>query len=134
MLIETDVILAAINPDDPANGPARRVLDQEGLLLSPYSLLEVNLLARAEKLIIKNFDDFANDLGALLDAHSVEVLSDRAEFHSVARGLETRFRMTFFDSLHAAASKVMKEMIVSFDRSYDKLNGEGIKRIDPRAV
>jgi len=134
MLIESDVILAAINPDDPAKGPARRVLDQEGLLLSPYSLLEVNLLARAGKLIIKDFDDFTNNLGTLLEAHSVEILSDRAEFHSVARGLETRFRMTFFDSLHAAASKVMKEMIVSFDRSYDKLSGEGVKRINPRAV
>lgn len=134
MLIETDIILAAINPEDPANGHARRIFEQEGLLLSPYSLLEVNLLARAGKLVIKNFDDFANDLGTLLDAHSVEVLPDRAEFHSVARGLERRFRMTFFDSLHAAASKVMKEMIVSFDRSYDKLSSEGIKRIDPRTV
>jgi predicted nucleic acid-binding protein len=134
VLIETDIILAAINPDDPANEPARRVLDQEGIVLSPYSLLEVNLLARAEKLIIKNFDDFAGDLGALLDAYTVRTLSDRAEFHSTALGLETRFKITFFDSLHAAVSKVQKEVIVSFDRIYDKLSGEGIKRLDPRDI
>jgi len=52
MLFETDVLLAALNPADPANKPARKVLDQEGLLLSPYSLLELNLLSRAEKLVI----------------------------------------------------------------------------------
>jgi uncharacterized protein with PIN domain len=62
MHIETDVFLAALNPEDPANLAARKVLDQEGLLLSPYSLLEVNLLARAEKLTIREFDSFADDL------------------------------------------------------------------------
>ena len=134
MLFETDVLLAALNPADPANKPARKVLDQEGLLLSPYSLLEVNLLARAEKLVIRHFDDFADDLAALLDASSVKTLSDRAEYHSSARRLEARFKLTFFDSLHAAVSKVQREMLVSFDRAYDVLSKEGVRRIDPRDI
>jgi predicted nucleic acid-binding protein len=134
MLIETDVLLAALNPADPANPSARKVLDQEGLLLSPYSLLEVNLLARSEKLLIRDYDAFAGDLGALLDACSVQTLSDRAEYHSSARRLETRFKLTFFDSLHAAVSKLQKEMLVSFDRAYDRLSNEGVRRIDPRDI
>ena len=45
MLFETDVLLAALNPKDPLNPSARKVMDQDALLLSPFSLLEVNLLA-----------------------------------------------------------------------------------------
>ena len=134
MLIETDVLLAALNPADPGSKPARKVLGQERLMLSPYSLLELNLLARAGRLSISDYDGFADDLGALLDACSVKTLSDRAEYHASARRLESRFKLTFFDSLHAAVSKLQKEVLVSFDRAYDKLRDEGVRRIDPRDV
>ncbi len=70
----------------------------------------------------------------LLDARSVWTLSDRPEFHSEARRLESRFKLTFFDSLHAAVSKVQKEIIVSSDESYDKLSKEGVRRIDPSSL
>lgn len=134
MLIETDVLLASLNPADRANLPARKVLSQDGLLLSPYSLLELNLLARAEKLLIRDYHAFADDLGTLLEASSITILSDRPEYHSSARALEDKFKLTFFDSLHAAVSKVRGEVLASFDRSYDKLANEGVRRIDPRDV
>jgi predicted nucleic acid-binding protein len=134
VLIETDIILAALNPHDPVNSAARKVLDHGSLLLSPYSLLEVNLLARAGKLEIQNFGDFAADMGRLMDACSISVLSDRIEYHSTAKRLEARFRLTFFDSLHAAVSKVQREILVSFDKAYDRLRDEGVKRVDPRRI
>jgi predicted nucleic acid-binding protein len=134
LLFETDVLLAALNPKDPVNTPARKVLEQEALLLSPFSLLEVNLLARAGKLEILNFDDFARDLNALLDAKSIRTLNDRAEYHSEARRFESEFNLTFFDSLHGAVSKVQKETIVSFDRAYDKLRRAGVRRLDPTDI
>ena len=80
-------------------------MEQDALLLSPFSLLEVNLLARAGKLEILNFGDFARDLNALLDASSIRTLSDRAEYHSEARRFESEFNLTFFDSLHGAVSE-----------------------------
>lgn len=131
MLIETDVLLAALNPIDPANSAARKVLEQESLSLSPFSLLEVNLLSRAGRLEIPDYQSFAKDLSALLDASSIRTLSDKPEYHSEARRLEHRFKLTFFDSLHAAVSKVQNEVIVSFDRAYDKLSKEGVRRVDP---
>ena len=134
MIFETDVLLAALNPKDPLNSPARKVIEQDALLLSPFSLLEVNLLARAGKLEILNFDDFARDLNALLDANSIRTLSDRAEYHSQARRFESEFNLTFFDSLHGAVSKVQKETIVSFDRTYDKLSKAGVRRLDPTEI
>ena len=134
MIIETDVLLAALNPGDPLNGPARKVIEQDALLLSPFSLLEVNLLARAGKLEISDFDGFARDLGALLDARTIRTLNDRPEYHSEARRLESRFKLTFFDSLHGAVSKVQREIIVSFDRVYDRLSQEGVRRLDPEDI
>ena len=132
LLIETDVLLAVLNRTDPANLLARKVLEQDALLLSPFSLLEVNLLARAGKLEIKNFAGFAKDLAQLLSARSIRTLNDRPEYHSEARHLESAFRLTFFDSLHSAVAKVQREVIVSFDRAYDRLAKEGIKRLDPK--
>ena len=134
MLFETDVLLAAINPKDPLNAPARKVMGQDALLLSPFSLLEVNLLARAGKLEILNFGDFARDLNALLDARSIRTLNDRAEYHSEARRFESEFKLTFFDSLHGAVSRVQKETIVSFDRTYDRLSKVGVTRLDPKEI
>ena len=134
MLFETDVLLAALNPSDPLSSAAREVMEQDSLLLSPFSLLEVNLLARAGKLEILNFDDFARDLGALLDANSIRTLADRAEYHSQARRFESEFKLTFFDSLHGAVSRVQNETIVSFDRTYDKLSKAGVKRLDPKEI
>lgn len=127
-------MLAAINPNDPFNSPAKKVMEQDALLLSPFSLLELNLLARAGKLEIKNFGDFARDLNALLDASSIRTLNDRAEYHSEAHRLESEFKLTFFDSLHGAVSRVQKETIVSFDRTYDKLSKVGVRRLDPKEL
>jgi len=109
-------------------------MEQDALLLSPFSLLEVNLLSRAGKLEILNFGNFAQDLNALLDANSIRTLSDRAEYHSEARRFESDFDLTFFDSLHGAVSRVQKETIVSFDRTYDKLSKVGVRRIDPTEI
>jgi predicted nucleic acid-binding protein len=134
LLFETDVLLAALNPKDPLSSSARKVMQQDALLLSPFSLLEVNLLSRAGKLEILNFGNFARDLNALLDANSIRTLSDRAEYHSEARRFESDFDLTFFDSLHGAVSRVQRQTIVSFDRTYDKLSKVGVRRIDPTEI
>ena len=124
---------AALNRGDPLNQIARNTLDRSPLL-SPFSLQETNLLGRAGKLEIRNYDEFAKDLGSLLSAFSIKIINDRPEFHSVARKFESRFRLTFFDSLHAAISKQEGEALASFDRAYDKLEGAGVKRIDPASL
>jgi predicted nucleic acid-binding protein len=134
LIIETDVLLAALNPKDPVNGLARKVIEHDVLMLSPFSLLEVNLLVRAGTLEISDFDEFARDLGALLDARTIRILNDRPEYHSEAHRLETRYKLTFFDSLHGAVSKVQREIIVSFDRVYDGLSKEGVRRLDPKDI
>ena len=67
-------------------------------------------------------------------AFSIRVTNDKREFHSVARKFESRFRLTFFDSLHAAVSKQEGGTLARFDRAHDKLEEEGVKRIDPASL
>lgn len=134
LLIETDILLAAINPHDPARAYAVNVLDNHDLRLSPYSLVEINLLARARKLKIENFDDFADDLTTFFQMRNINILQDKPQYHANARKLESGFELTFFDSLHAAVAKVEREVIVSFDKVYDRLSDEGVKRLDPKKL
>jgi len=132
LLFETDVLLTALNSKDPLNSIALKVLSGEAALLSPYSLLEMNLLARAGKLKVLNYDDYAKNVGAMLSLYSVKILGDKPQYHSFARLFESQFKLTFFDSLHAAVSRVEEEVLASFDRVYDRLKAEGVKRISPR--
>lgn len=133
MLFETDVLLAALNSKDPVNPFALKVLGGEGPLLSPFSLLETNLLARAGKLEVLDYDEYAKNVGSVLSTYSVRILADKPRYHAFAQKFESRFtKLTFFDSLHAAVSKVEGEVLASFDRVYDRLWDEGVKRVNPR--
>jgi len=135
LLIETDILLAALNPLDPLRSHSLKALDEPrdmDLLLSPYSLLELSLLEKAGKFLIPNFGRFSSDLQDLFQAKKVRSLPDKIAYHSQGRVLESKFKLTFFDSLHAAVAKVEKQTLVSFDRSYDRLSDDGVKRLDPR--
>ena len=134
MLFETDVLLAAMNSKDPVHTLALKVFGSGTAFLSPFSLLEINLLSRAGKLEILDYKDYANNLGALLNSYSVEVRSDKTLYHSVAREFEFRHKLTFFDSLHDAVSKVEGDVLASIERVYDRLDNEGVKRINPREL
>lgn len=129
MLIETDVLLAALNRRDPLRPAALDVLSTEGLVLSPYALLEINLLVRAGKMKVGDFRAFADELGAYLRTRGIPVLPDRAEYHATAHSIERRHRLSFFDSLHAAAAMGEGGEIVSADRAYDRI--AGVRRKDP---
>ncbi len=134
MLIETDVLLASLNPHDPLRSVARKVLAEEHLLLSPYTLLELNLLIRAGKIKVKSFDNFAERLSTFFKSRGITVLPDNPRNHSIAQQIESDFGLTFFDSLHAAVAKSEGLALISFDSSYKRLRSIGVKHIDPRTV
>jgi predicted nucleic acid-binding protein len=134
LLIETDVLLAALNSRDPLCVTARRVLAHEHLLLSPYSLLELNLLTRAGKIRIREFDNYATKLNAFFRSRGITILPDNPQNHAIAHNIESQYGLTFFDSLHAAAAKNESQSLISFDASYKRLRKMGIKHVDPRAL
>lgn len=116
MLIETHVLLAALNPHDPLRSVARKVLaPKEHLLLSPYALLELNLLIRAGKAKVRSFDNFAERLSAFCRSRGMTVLPDNPRNHSIAQQIESNFGLTFFDSLHGAVAESEGLALISLD-------------------
>lgn len=131
MLIETDIVIAAINPNDPSRDVAKKIIVENKLMLSPYSPLEMNLLVRAERIKPINFKKFMEQLDGLVRRFEIKLLSDEPRYHGIASILERKYRLTFFDSLHASVALANKTPIVSFDNSYDKIREKGFTRIEP---
>ena len=134
MLIETDVLLAALNQHYPLCEVARVVLALEHLMLSPYSMLEWNLLVRAGKIRVKSFSKTSERLEGLFRTREIKIIADRPSFHSLAHEIESKYGLTFFDSLHAAAAKLEDQELLSFDTAYRKLRGLGVRHTDPRVL
>ena len=134
MLIETDTLLAGIIPDHPHQAPALNAFQYQNLRLSPYTLFETNSIIRAGRLRIRSLRSFTRSLDRLLSTYEIEILPDSLRYHALAGEIEEKYNLTFFDSLHAAAALREGGEICSFDRAYDKLKGEGLRRIDPRKL
>lgn len=134
MLIESDVILAAINPQDPFSKIAKKIIVENRFQLSPYSSIEINLLVRAKKVRPKDFKKFMEQLDNLIRRFEIVLLADEPRYHGIASILEGKYHLTFFDSLHASTALVNKTPIVSFDTSYDKIREKGFKRIEPSRI
>lgn len=132
MLVETDVLLAVINANDPLREYGIKAFNRRDLILSPFSLLELNLLRRSLEIEVSDFQAFVQGISELLAQKEVKLLPDRPEYHYEANALEKRFHLTFFDSLHAGVSKVEGETMLSFDKAYDRLTNSGVRRTDPR--
>lgn len=134
MLIESDIILAAINPQDPFREIAKKIIVENKLLLSPYSSIEINLLVRAKKIRPSDFKKFMEQFDNLIRRFEISPLSDEPRYHGIASVLENKYNLTFFDSLHASVALANKTPIVSFDASYDKIREKGFKRIEPSRI
>jgi predicted nucleic acid-binding protein len=134
LLIETDIILALIKMDDPLRQYAVKVFELENLILSPFSLLELNFLKRFGKIEIRDPETFTSSLSEIINSNGVRLIPDKPSYHHQASLLESEFRLTFFDSLHAAVAKSEGETLLSFDPAYDRAERAGVKRRDPRKL
>ena len=115
-LVETDVILAAINSRDPMHGEARSLISRlTELYLSPYTLIEIDLLIRSGILRVSNVEKFWQKLAQALRYHEIEVMPPKPEHHREAHRLREERGLTYFDSLHAAAAIVGGLTLVSYD-------------------
>jgi predicted nucleic acid-binding protein len=122
-LIETDTILAAASPTDKHHGTALRVLrGARPLLLSPYSLVELDLLISSSRFRVV-LPDFYWALENLLAYYSVGILQPQPRHLSKALALRAEYGLSYFDSLHAAVALSTGATLVSFDRRYAGVRG-----------
>jgi len=90
--------------------------------ISPYSLMELNLLLKSKKIIVKEVTAFYNALSDLLKYREISTFPIKPEYHCEAFRLREKHKfLTYFDSLHAAVGIVESLEIVSYDKKYAKI-------------
>ncbi len=121
-MVETDFIIASINVRDPLHPHCTRILRKTSdLLLSPYSIIELDALVRSGNIRLKNYTRFFEDLDSFLSYHDINILSDKAKYHAKAEKLRGKHGLTYFDSLHAAAALVEGLTLISSDPVYKRV-------------
>ena len=128
ILIETDILLALVSVKDRHHKEALKVVDRfKGrTVLSPYSLLELDLIIMSGKILIRDIFSFYQSLSTLLDYRRIKIIPPKPSYHAEANKLRKRYvELTYFDSLHAAVSLSEKLEHVSYDSIY-----EGIEELN----
>ncbi|MCD6154278.1 MAG: PIN domain-containing protein [Candidatus Verstraetearchaeota archaeon] len=124
ILIETDILLALISHGDKHHADVVKFLDNllGKIKISPYSLIELNLLLKSRTIIVKEVTAFYNALSNLLKYREISTFPIKPEYHCEAFKLREKYKfLTYFDSLHAAVGIVENLEIVSYDKEYAKL-------------
>jgi len=117
-LIETDIILAVASPRDKNHETALKALRiLKPLLLSPYSLVELDLLVSSGRIKVA-LPDFYWALESLIAYYSINLPSPRPTHMEKALALRTEHHLSYFDSLHAAVAISAGATLVSFDKKY----------------
>lgn len=130
-MVESDFLVALSRIEDQYHAHSRRIISSgEKLLLSPYSLIEINLGSRAESIDISGFmialsktvEGYGNNL---------QQIPDKAEYHAKAALLEQEYgNLSFFDSLHAAVAIEEGYTMLSADSQYEKI--KELALVNPR--
>jgi len=122
-LVETDLILAAINTKDPKHREAEEVFDKclGKLILSPYSLIEIDLLLRSGSIVTSDVYGFWNGIGEMLVHYRVSMFYPKSKYHSLAYKIRLDYNLSYFDSLHAAIALCENIPIISYDKTYKRV-------------
>lgn len=132
-LIETDMLLAVASVGDRHHEKAVKVVRGAygHLCISPYALIELDLLIQSGKIRVSDPLKFYEGLAELIDYYDLELLKPRPAYHATASNLRRgSIPLTFFDSLHAAVSIVEDSEMLSFDRIYDGIDGIKRRRVE----
>ena len=133
ILIETDFILALSSSRDVHHEEAVELLEglRGSLALSPFTLVEVDLLVHSGGLKVRSLSEFHGALEGLLGMYGVGVVAPRPRHHALAEKLRGRLaELTYFDSLHASVALIEEAELLSYDAVYSKI--PGLRWLHPR--
>ncbi len=120
-LIETDVLVALISREDKHHVETVELLKRlKGVKLSPYSLIELELLISSGVIVVKR-PEFYESLSRALAYFNVKQLPPRPEHFRRAWALRRSYNLSFFDSLHVATAIEDGEVLVSYDKRYKQV-------------
>ena len=116
--------MALISPKDRHHADIVSLLDSllGEVKISPYSLIELNLLLKSGEILVRDVTAFYETLSELLKYRRVTTFPTKPEYHREAFKLREKYKvLTYFDSLHAAVGIVENLEMVSYDREYAKI-------------
>ncbi len=129
VLVETDVVLALASREDKHHSEAVDIVRNiKPLKLSPYALMELDLLILSGKLEVR-IPTFYEGLERVLSYYGIEVVKPRPKHLEKGWELRKRYGLTYFDSLHASTAIIENEVLVSYDRIY--ANVKELKYLTP---
>jgi len=129
-LIETDVILALASSTDKHHSEAVEIIRKvKPLKLSPYALVELDLLILSGKLKVE-VQKFYEGLSEVLSYYGLEIIAPSPKHLAKSWELRGRYNVTYFDSLHAGAAIIENEALISYDKTYSNI--KELKYLSPR--
>jgi len=121
VIIETDFLVALASKTDKYHEKVKLLLEKlDEVKLSPYSLIEIDLLITSKSLIVR-LPDFYNSLKDTFNYYGISIIPPNPSHFVEAWILRRKYNLTFFDSLHAATALEENEVLVSFDRGYERI-------------
>lgn len=129
MYVEADVLYSYIKSSDWLKKESERVIQiYKSLKTSVITITEIELVSKREF-----GEEFSNSvLNRLINIKKLQFIPLNLGILKKAIEYRKNFGLNIFDSIHAASTFKIKEVIISTDNKYD-LIGE-IKRIDPREI
>ena len=93
VLIETDILLALISREDKHHADAVTLLDGVlgGSRLSPYALIELDLLLRSGEIIVREVMSFYTALSTFFKYRNIALLSAKPVYHGEAHELREKY-------------------------------------------
>jgi predicted nucleic acid-binding protein len=126
-IIETDVLVAAMDPEDPHHDEAKNIIRRAtNCSLSPYTLIEVDLLIKSGNIEVRDAQAFWHKLRSVVEYYRLSIPAPKPDYHAEAERLRAHHGLSYFDSLHAAVAMVEEMTLISYDwRAYSR-----IRRLD----
>jgi len=100
---------------------ATSALARYQVLLSPFSLVELDLLVLSGRIMVKDHSRFLKCVQEDLERYGVELASASVSIHVLASELREKHGLKYFDSLHYATAVNLGLPILSSDKAYGKL-------------
>lgn len=122
--METDLLLVLISAEDRRHEETKRLLDKfhGDIKISPYSLIEFDLLLKSGEIVVKEIPTFYDVLNELFEYADIVTFPTKPNYHNEAFKLRKKYgNLTYFDGLHAAVGIVENLELVSYDKEYTKI-------------
>lgn len=122
-MIELDFLIAFARSGDKHHIKILEIFEayRRDLILSPYSLTELDPLVWSNSFKVEEPRRFFKLLNDTLEFYDVTIAKPSTIHVSKAYRLRADYRLTFFDSLHAATSIIEAIPLLSYDRSYERV-------------